>query len=96
MNAHVERLSERHGMADEALQQELKRPAPDSVAVRVLKKLKLRLKDEIEAILARTERREPQLPAGHSSQRLSQLRPASSRNNSSHQTEPSFPYRRRC
>ena len=93
MNEHVESLSGRHSMVDEALQQEMKRPVPDSIAVRILKKLKLRLKDEIEAILAGTQRRDGLLQVGRSRHFL---RFAFSRNSSLRQADPLFPYKRRC
>ena len=93
MNEHVERLTGRHSIVDEALRQEMKRPAPDSIAVRTLKKLKLRLKDKIEAILTGTDRRDRQLQVGRSRHLL---KAAFSRNNNLHQADPHFPYEKRC
>lgn len=47
MEQHLEMLKRRHSEVDNAVQQELKRPLPDTLAMRTLKKMRLRLKDEI-------------------------------------------------
>lgn len=51
MHKRLEALRRRHNEIDNAVRQEAQRPAPDSVTVRTLKKVKLRLKDDIEALL---------------------------------------------
>lgn len=47
LTAHKEALAKRHLDVSQALEEEVKRPYPDSSAVADLKKQKLRLKDEI-------------------------------------------------
>lgn len=51
MHTRLEALRRRHNEIDNAVRKEAQRPAQDSVAVRTLKKMKLRLKDDIEALL---------------------------------------------
>lgn len=53
MKISLEALRRRHAEIDSAVREESKRIAPDSVAIRVLKKLRLRLKDQIEALTRR-------------------------------------------
>ena len=51
MNRRLEALYRRHAEIDNAVHLEGVRPAPDSVTIRVLKKVRLRLKDEIQALM---------------------------------------------
>lgn len=51
MNLRLEALRRRHTEIDNNVRLEALRPAPDSVAIRVLKKMRLRLKDEIQALM---------------------------------------------
>ncbi len=46
-NAHRDQLIARHARLDDSLANELKRPVPDTVQLRRLKREKLKLKDEI-------------------------------------------------
>ncbi len=47
----LETLQRRHARLQSGLDAELARPAPDSLAIQRMKRLKLRAKDEITAIL---------------------------------------------
>ncbi len=49
-DARLSSLKTRHSSLDEQLLEELRRPVPDTIQVRKLKRGKLRLKDEIAAI----------------------------------------------
>ena len=51
-----QRLQERHSTLDRELGEELRRPAPDPVAVAWLKREKLRIKDELAGTVARPQR----------------------------------------
>lgn len=51
MNLRLESLRRRHAEIDNNVRQEALRAAPDSVTIRVLKKMRLRLKDEIQALM---------------------------------------------
>jgi len=45
--SHVSALQEKHEGLDRRLREELNRPAPDAAKVQIIKKQKLRLKEEI-------------------------------------------------
>lgn len=45
--SHVSALQLKHASLDRQLQQEMNRPSPDNAMVQVLKRRKLRIKDEI-------------------------------------------------
>ena len=45
--AHVESLKAKHANLEEAIDEEVQRPNPDSLRLSELKRLKLRIKDEI-------------------------------------------------
>jgi uncharacterized protein len=53
MNPRIFRMLETHARVDEALRQEQSRPGADSLRVRELKKVKLRIKDLIHRLLTR-------------------------------------------
>jgi hypothetical protein len=48
----VEALRERHATVDAAISKENQRPHPDEIRINELKREKLRLKDQIEGIVA--------------------------------------------
>ena len=45
--SHVSALQEKHEGLDRRLREELNRPAPDAAKVQIIKKQKLRIKEEI-------------------------------------------------
>ena len=48
MNAsHITALKTKHATLDEAIAEEMRKPSPDDVTIRSLKKQKLRLKEEL-------------------------------------------------
>lgn len=49
-NNHLLALKEKHASLDAAIAEEMARPLPDETLLTTLKKQKLRLKEEIEAI----------------------------------------------
>ena len=51
IKARIGALRSRHTALDSSLESELGRPAPDSERVQMLKRMKLRTKDEIQAAL---------------------------------------------
>ena len=53
VEARIRNLGTRHQTLDEAIRDELNRPACDDVRLRELKRQKLRLKEEMEALKAR-------------------------------------------
>ncbi len=44
---HVSALSTKHQGLEQKLKEELKRPAPDTAKIQMLKKMKLRIKEEL-------------------------------------------------
>ena len=50
LDAHLVELSERHRSLDRKIEEELSRPAADTLKIADLKRQKLRLKDEIERL----------------------------------------------
>lgn len=50
LNAHLVELSERHRALDQKIEEELARPMADTIKIAEWKRLKLRLKDEIERL----------------------------------------------
>ncbi|HSH63531.1 YdcH family protein [Methyloceanibacter sp.] len=50
LDAHLVELSERHRSLDRKIEEELSRPAADTLKIAELKRQKLRLKDEIERL----------------------------------------------
>ena len=50
LKAHLQSLNERHQELDSLLSTEMKHPHPDDTRVNELKRLKLRLKDQIERL----------------------------------------------
>ena len=50
LDAHLVELSERHRTLDRKIEEELTRPAADTLKIAELKRQKLRLKDEIERL----------------------------------------------
>lgn len=48
--AHIAALKERHAALERAIDDEVQRPLPDSIALQTLKRRKLRIKDEISRI----------------------------------------------
>jgi hypothetical protein len=50
LDAHLVELSERHRSLDRKIEEELSRPAADTLKIAEWKRLKLRLKDEIERL----------------------------------------------
>ncbi len=53
MKAHLESLSQRHYELETAIAAEMKHPSHDDSRIAELKRLKLRLKDQIETIKAK-------------------------------------------
>ncbi len=53
VEARIRELGVRHQSLDKAIQDEMSRPAADDVKLRELKRQKLRLKEEMEALKAR-------------------------------------------
>ncbi len=53
IDARIRELGTRHQSLDKAIQDETSRPAADSVRLKELKRQKLRLKEEMEALRAR-------------------------------------------
>ncbi|APE29383.1 YdcH family protein [Aurantiacibacter gangjinensis] len=45
--SHVHALQQKHSGLDKQLREEMNRPAPDSAKIQALKKMKLRVKEEI-------------------------------------------------
>lgn len=56
MKAHLDTLSQRHHELEAAIASEMKHPSHDETRVAELKRLKLRLKDQIESIRIRSNR----------------------------------------
>lgn len=54
IEARIRELGNRHRSLDETIQRELNRPSADSLELRELKQRKLRLKEEISTLEART------------------------------------------
>ena len=54
IEARIRELGNRHRQLDETIQREFGRPAVDQLQVRELKRRKLRLKEEINSLEART------------------------------------------
>lgn len=54
IEARIRELGNRHRSLDEMIQREMGRPAADSLQLRELKQRKLRLKEEITGLEART------------------------------------------
>lgn len=52
VEARIRELGTRHQTLDRAIEDEMKRPASDSARLRELKRQKLRLKEEMEALRA--------------------------------------------
>jgi hypothetical protein len=50
LQSHLQALSARHKSLDEALQEELKRPSGDALAMTRMKREKLKLKEEINSL----------------------------------------------
>jgi hypothetical protein len=50
LEARIRELGSRHQSLEEAIQDELRRPASDDLKVQELKKQKLKLKEELEAL----------------------------------------------
>jgi hypothetical protein len=50
LSAHLVELSERHRALDQKIEEELARPMADTIKIAEWKRLKLRLKDEIERL----------------------------------------------
>lgn len=50
LKAHLESLSQRHQELEHLLTSEMKHPHPDDIRVHELKRLKLRIKDQMERI----------------------------------------------
>jgi len=53
VDARIRELGSRHQSLERMIQDEMKRPAADETRVRELKRQKLRLKEEMEALRAR-------------------------------------------
>ncbi|MBY0421714.1 MAG: DUF465 domain-containing protein [Parvularculaceae bacterium] len=53
MKAHLESLAQRHHELETAISAEMKHPSHDDTRIAELKRLKLRLKDQIETIKAK-------------------------------------------
>jgi len=53
VDARIRELGTRHQTLDKAIQDEMSRPSADDVRLRDLKRQKLRLKEEMEALRAR-------------------------------------------
>jgi hypothetical protein len=53
IDARIRELGTRHQTLDKAIQDETSRPAADTVRLKELKRQKLRLKEEMEALRAR-------------------------------------------
>lgn len=51
MMTRIRALRERHRTLERTIRQELKRPAPDSFRLTTLKKIRLRIKDELRAVM---------------------------------------------
>jgi len=54
LNAHLAELSEKHKLLDRRIEEELSRPGSSDVEITRLKLEKLKLKDEISRLSART------------------------------------------
>lgn len=50
LDARIRELGSRHKSLDQAIQDEMRRPASDEIRLKELKRQKLRLKEEIEAL----------------------------------------------
>jgi hypothetical protein len=50
LEAHIRELSDRHARLDQNIQRAQRSPATDSVAIATLKRQKLKLKEELEAL----------------------------------------------
>jgi len=53
VEARIRELGSRHQSIDQAIQDEMRRPAADDLRLRELKRQKLRLKEEMESLRAR-------------------------------------------
>lgn len=53
IEARIRELDARHQILDRAIQSEVNRPAADETALRALKRQKLKLKEQIEALRAK-------------------------------------------
>lgn len=53
IEAHIRELSQRHQVLERAIEDEMSRPAADALRVTELKRQKLRLKEEMEALKKR-------------------------------------------
>jgi hypothetical protein len=53
LEARIRELGSRHQSLEDAIQDELRRPAADDLRLQALKKQKLRLKEEMEALQGR-------------------------------------------
>ena len=53
IEARIRELGVRHQMLDRTIQEEARRPAVDDLQLRMLKRQKLRLKEELEALRSR-------------------------------------------
>jgi hypothetical protein len=54
VEARIRELGSRHESLDRALREEIRRPAADDVRVRELKRQKLKLKEEMEGLKAKS------------------------------------------
>ena len=52
LSAHLHELAEKHRQLDRRICEEMARPGSDDVVIRRMKQQKLKIKDEIESILA--------------------------------------------
>lgn len=57
VSAHIDALHEKHSSLENQLASEQSRPMPDFSTISALKKRKLRLKEELEALEQQTPRR---------------------------------------
>ncbi len=53
IEAHIRELSQRHQVLERAIEDEISRPAADTLRLSELKRLKLRLKEEMETLRTR-------------------------------------------
>lgn len=54
ISAHLQELSHKHRVLERRIEEEMSRPAADEIKLVELKRLKLRLKDEIAKLIAKT------------------------------------------
>lgn len=52
VSAHIQELETKHHSLDEKIKSELKHPAPDAMALNVMKKQKLMIKEQIQQFKA--------------------------------------------